>query len=253
MSSHGHAEPVSCALREILLAEGIMAAPFPPIAETVGFGLSVSALGHDWKLGRAGWAGVGEGDCVFSRDGDVLASFHFGEDVRDDAAEEVAALSVRGCEGYLRSGDRRANVDAMAARLALPVENCHAEMSPQAKADWVGANDERDTLLIGDGANDSLAFNSAYCTGTPAIDRGLLEQKADFFFLGRGLAGVRRLLETADARRRTTRRVLAFALSYNAVAIALSLSGHMSPVAAAVLMPLSSLASLGIVFVGRLK
>jgi len=245
--------PVSCALREILLADGVVAAPFPPIAETVGFGLSASAAGHDWKLGRAGWAGMGEGDCVFSRDGDVLASFYFGEDVRDDAAEEMAALRKRGCEIFLLSGDRRGKVDAMAARLALPVENCHAEMTPQAKADWVVANDQRDTLLIGDGANDSLAFNAAFCTGTPAIDRGLLEQKADFFFLGRGLAGVRRLLETADARRRTTRRVLAFALSYNAVAIALSLSGHMSPVAAAVLMPLSSLASLGIVFAGRLK
>lgn len=250
---HDSLHPVSCALREILLAEGVIAAPFPPIVETVGYGLSVAAAGHDWRLGRAGWAGVGDGDCVFSRDGEVLAAFSFGEDVRDDAAEEVAALQSRGCEIFLLSGDRRAKVDAMAARLALPVENCHAEMSPQAKATWVEVNDQRDTLLIGDGANDSLAFNAAYCTGTPAIDRGLLEQKADFFFLGRGLSGVRRLLETADARRRTTRRVLAFALSYNAVAIGLSLAGHMSPVAAAVLMPLSSLVSLAIVFAGRAK
>ncbi len=245
--------PVSGALRELLLADGLTAAEIPPVNETVGCGLSVTEAGREWRLGRAGWAGVAEGDCVFSREGSVLAAFRFGEDLREDAAEEVAALRRRGCEVYLLSGDRREKVDAMAKRLALPVEQCHAGMSPQEKADWVRAHDAEDTLLIGDGANDSLAFNDAFCTGTPAIDRGLLEQKADFFFLGRGLAGVRRLLEAADTRRRNTRRVLAFALSYNAVAIALSLAGRMSPLVAAVLMPLSSLVSLAIVFVGQPK
>src|SRR5581483_9438020 len=104
---------------------------------------------------------------------------------------------------------------------------------------------------IGDGANDSLAFNAAWCTGTPAIDRGLLEHKADFYFLGRGLAGIRQLLETTDIRRQTVRRVIAFALLYNFAAVAISLTGAMSPVVAAVLMPLSSLFSLALVFTGR--
>jgi Cu2+-exporting ATPase len=121
-------------------------------------------------------------------------------------------------------------------------------MTPDEKADWVRQLDARDTLFIGDGANDSLAFNAAHCTGTPAIDRGLLEHKADFYFLGRGLDGVRRLLDAAAARRRTIRRVLTFTITYNAAAIALSLAGHMNPLAAAILMPASSLVSLAIVF-----
>jgi P-type Cu2+ transporter len=45
-----------------------------------------------------------------------------------------------------------------------------------------------------------------------------------------------------------SRGVIGFAIAYNAVAIAISLAGKMSPLAAAVLMPCSSLVSLAIVF-----
>ncbi len=243
--------PVSCCLRELLLAEGVIPASATRAEETPGVGLEL-VMGHDvWLLGRSGWAGEADGDCVFSRNGRVLAAFQFGENVRADAVEEIAALRARGADIFILSGDRPAKVAAMAARLGLPAAHGHAGMTPQEKADWVRQHDAHDTLLIGDGANDSLAFQAAWCTGTPAIDRGLLERQADFFFLGRGLSGVRRLMETATARRRTTRHVLTFALSYNAVAVALCLAGHMTPVAAAVLMPLSSLVSLTIVWVGR--
>ncbi len=88
------------------------------------------------------------------------------------------------------------------------------------------------------------------CSGTPAVDRGLLEQMADFYFLSRGLGGVRALLSTAATRRRVVRAVVAFAIACNVVAIALSLAGEMSPLLAAVLMPASSLGSLAIVVAG---
>jgi Cu2+-exporting ATPase len=123
-------------------------------------------------------------------------------------------------------------------------------MTPQGKADWVIAHDARDTLMIGDGANDSLAFNAAFCTGTPAIDRGLLEHKADFYFLGRNLEAIRQLLETARLRRHTVHAVLAFALTYNACVVGLAIAGQMNPLAAAILMPLSSLVTIGIVWGG---
>lgn len=243
--------PVSSCLRELLLAEGATPVSAPDLREIVGSGMECVVGEEVWRLGRSGWAGVAEGDCLFSRNGRVLAAFCFEESVRPDAAEEIRTLQGRGCEIFILSGDRPEKVAIMAARLGVPAANCHAAMLPQQKADWVRDIDDQDTLLIGDGANDSLAFNAAYCTGTPAIDRGLLEQKADFYFLGRGLAGIRRLLETAANRQRAVYRVIAFALLYNIVAIAVSMAGAMSPVVASVIMPLSSLISLTIVFTRR--
>jgi len=245
--------PVSGCLREQLLAAGVSCAGAGAVSEVIGFGLELERDGARYRLGRPEWAeapptaGAG-GDCVFTRDGAVLARFAFGEEARADAAEEIAALRGRGCELFILSGDRAAKVAAMADRLALPPAHCLAELSPEEKAAWMTHADSRDTLYLGDGANDSLAFDAAWCTGTPAIDRGLLERKADFYFLGRGLAGVRLLLDTADLRRRAARAVLAFAVAYNAIAVALCLAGRMNPLVAAALMPASSLVSLGIVF-----
>jgi len=125
--------------------------------------------------------------------------------------------------------------------------NCHAGMTPEQKAEWIRNAGAEDVLMIGDGANDSLAFNESFCTGTPAVDRGLLENKADFYFLGRGIGGLRQLLETALLRRKTGRRVLTFTTAYNLVAIGICLHGAMSPLLASVLMPLSSLVSIAIV------
>lgn len=244
--------PVSGCLREQLLAAGVSGTAAGPVHEVVGFGLELEHGGARYRLGRPGWAASGGtgGDCLFTRDGAVLTRFAFGEEARGDAAEEIGALRRRGCEVYILSGDRHAKVAAMADRLALPRASCLGELSPQQKADWMTHHDDRDTLYLGDGANDSFAFDAAWCTGTPAIDRGLLEQKADFYFLGRGLAGVCLLLDTAQTRRRTAHRVVAFAIAYNAVAVAICLAGRMNPLLAAVLMPASSLISLGIVFLG---
>jgi len=270
--------PVAGCLREQLLADRVEPANASAIHETIGFGLEMEHGGATWRLGRPEWiadanvtqtllsatpdpiraqasqTGVSApqpaADCVFSRDGEPLAAFRFGEAARDDAREEIAALRERGCEVFILSGDRRAKVDAMADRLHLPRERCLGELSPDEKAVRVHELDARDTLYLGDGANDSLAFDAAWISGTPAIDRGLLEQKAGFYFLGRGLSGVRALLATAALRRRTAHAVVAFAIAYNLVAVALCLAGFMSPLLAAILMPASSLVSLAIVFAG---
>jgi Cu2+-exporting ATPase len=195
-------------------------------------------------------AGESNGDCLFTRDGEPLAAFRFGEEARADAREEIAALRADGRAVFILSGDRAAKVASMADRLGLPPDDCLGELSPNDKAARVRQLDARDTLYLGDGANDSLAFDAAWISGTPAIDRGLLEQKAGFYFLGRGLDGVRALLATAALRRRTARAVVTFAIAYNAVAVALCLAGLMSPLLAAILMPASSLVSLAIVFLG---
>ena len=67
---------------------------------------------------------------------------------------------------------------------------------------------------------------------------------------GRGIAGIRALFEIDEARRRTGVALLIFMIAYNAVAVGLAVAGWMNPLFAAVLMPLSSLATLVIVGMG---
>ena len=189
-------------------------------------------------------------DTEFACDGVVLARFRLRDAIRADAAEEIAALHTAGFQSYILSGDRREKVAQMAQQLGIPSAQAMAETTPQAKADWLGRLDRRDTLMLGDGANDSLAFDAAFVRGTPVIHRGVLEGKADFYYLGHGLAGIRRLFEVNETRRRTQAWLLVFSIAYNALAVGLAAAGHMNPLLAAILMPVSSLLSLALVVGG---
>ena len=97
------------------------------------------------------------------------------------------------------------------------------------------------------GLGNRLAFDAALCAGSPVTGRSFLEQKADFFFLGHSLRFVTGLLTVAQLHRRATRRVFAFSVTYNIATAVAGLTGHLSPLVAAVLMPLSSLCTLSLV------
>jgi Cu2+-exporting ATPase len=237
--------PTASCLREHLMAMKV--AGSGETHEFIGLGVELSKDGHLYRLGRKGWSADADGDCVFSCDGDCLAAFNFGDELREDASEEFDALRASGYDLHILSGDNSAKVATMAARLNVKVTQAHGALSPDEKATRLREIGSQRTLMIGDGANDSLAFNNSLCTGTPAIDRGLLERKADFYFMGRSLRGIRSLLDIAVAKRSTVRAVLGFAIAYNVVAVALSINGQMSPLLAAILMPLSSLVTIAIV------
>ncbi len=68
----------------------------------------------------------------------------------------------------------------------------------------------------------------------------MLPGKADFFFLGDGIAAIGRALAAARKLRRVIKQNLAIAILYNVIAVGLCLAGLVTPVVAAVLMPLSS-------------
>ncbi len=260
--------PVSQSLCECLLADGPAApgaSPGPPgeISEETGHGVILQTATTRWSLGRPHWRG-GKGsachiiddktsaahDAEFAGDGVVLARFRFSDAARPGASGEISALQCRGFATYILSGDLGGKVDAMASALGIAPENAIAEATPAGKAEWVRRIDRRDTLMLGDGANDSLAFDAALVRGTPVIHRGVLEGKSDFYYLGRNLAGLQELFTVAAVRRRTQRWLLIFSIAYNVLAVGLAASGRMNPLIAAILMPVSSLMTLLIVVLG---
>ena len=244
--------PVAACLREVLLSRGIEPAAGPgEVREESGFGLQWDSPLGRWRLGRSSWAADDlDGGTVLSLDGTAVARFHFREELRPDAARQVARFQAAGLPVYLLSGDEPSRVEAMGRSLGLPVEHAFGGLTPTGKEALVRRRWEGCALMLGDGANDSLAFDAALCRGTPAVDAGLLEHKADFYMLGRGLGGLESLFRASVVRRRTSLTVAGFALSYNVAAVTVALSGAMNPLLAAVIMPASSLISVGIVLAG---
>ena len=241
----GNLHPVSRSLFEALGATPVEVPR--SLEEVAGQGVKFTADdGVVWSLGRPGWVAQGDGDVVFAGDGQIIAAFRFREALRPETLTAFDSLRSRRFAIHLLSGDREQKVAQTALKLGLAVDEWHAELTPAQKAEHVAALSSQKTLYIGDGANDSLAFEKALCAGSPVTGRNFLEHKADFYFLGNSLRFVPRLLEVARLRQRAVRRVFGFALSYNIATVILSLTGGMSPLLAAVLMPLSSVATLAI-------
>ena len=217
------------------------------VVEQIGFGLSFTDdRGRVWSLGRPQSDALA--DTQFICDGVPLAGFSFSDQLRGESVAEVKSLrEQRGIEVFVLSGDREGKVAELASQLHLPGSNWLSSMTPEQKADWVKSHNEDDTLYIGDGANDSLAFDAALCAGSPVTGRSFLEHKADFYFLGHSMSFVGGMLDVAREHRKAVHRVFAFSVTYNIVTAAAGLMGHLNPLAAAILMPLSSVATLSIV------
>jgi Cu2+-exporting ATPase len=239
--------PVSRCLAAELSKAGARFLPGLQVEEHPGHGLELTRDGSVWRLGAATWAAPraqGAQGVVLSRDREPVAAFPMRDSVRPDAEREIAALRQEGADVWLISGDAPTRVQEMAHRLGVSPRHALGGQRPQDKAAVVAALDSADTLYLGDGVNDSLAFERALCAGTPAIDRPVMPGKSDFFLLGEGIGSIREALRLSRQLRQVVRRVLAVALAYNAVAVAVCLAGWMTPLRATVAMPLSSLSLL---------
>jgi len=147
---------------------------------------------------------------------------------------------------YILSGDQDERVQAISNALGVTPEHVHAGLSPEDKARLVSEIDSERALFLGDGANDSLAFDAAHMSGAVA-GRGLLEAKSDFYFLSSGLRFLPQMFRLAERHALAVRAVFIFSLIYNLTAVAVCLLGLMNPLLAAILMPLSSIVSLTLV------
>jgi Cu2+-exporting ATPase len=247
---------VARSLRESLLAghSGLSlrdASQF--IEEAVGQGVAwTDAGGNEWTLGKPGWRNrmPSSAHALLCQNGLIVATFEFEEDVRDDARAMFAYFSARQLATAILSGDAASRVHSIATQLGLPEARTRAACSPQDKAAWIERHAEGQALMIGDGANDSLAFDAAICRGTPVVDKSILEASADFFFFGRSLQCLPLLFQVARQRRRTVILIFTAAVAYNLAAVGLSLAGMMHPLLAAIIMPLSSIATLAIAWLG---
>lgn len=240
----GNLHPVSRSLFDAM-GPGKDAFADREVNEVPGMGLSFTdSDGHVWSLGRHPQAAS---DSVFLRDGATFAGFNFRDQLRSESISEVQALQRRRIAAFILSGDREPKVAETAAQLSLPRDHWQHSLTPEQKAERVAAHDAQNTLYIGDGANDSLAFDAAHCAGSPVTGRSFLEHKADFYFLGHSMRFATGLLDIAAQHRRAVHRVFGFALSYNIATVVAGLMGHLSPLAAAVLMPSSSVVTLSLV------
>ena len=232
----GH--PLSRALSDQL---GDGATAFPgEITESPGRGVEGVVDGVRWRLGSAAWCGLHDAGSQFSEvwlsaNGEQYGRFRFNDDLRASAADSIVELGRLGLKARLLSGDRPAPVAAVAD--ALGIEHAHAGLLPEQK---VAAVSHGKTMMVGDGINDAPALRAAYVSMAPASAADIGRSAADFVFTGDDLGAVPFVIDTARRAARIVSQNLVLAIGYNAVAVPLAISGHVTPLIAAIAMSSSS-------------
>jgi Cu2+-exporting ATPase len=180
-------------------------------------------------------------------DGEVRALLGLGDPLRSDAVPTLLRLRALGHRLAILSGDRQRVVDALAGQLEAQAvtrlfEQQRGELSPEDKLAWVEEmRAQGSVFMVGDGVNDAGALAAA-SVGIAVHGGAEASLQAAHVFATR--AGVRPVLELMQGARRAVavlRSNLAVSLVYNVLAVGLTLSGHITPIWAAVIMPLSSL------------
>ena len=174
--------------------------------------------------------------------GRPAAVLAFGDRLRKEARDLVARLRTSG-DVYVLSGDHAGAVEAVAAELGLGPDEAWADVAPEAKRRFVERlqGEGRTVAMIGDGVNDAAALEAAD-VGI-AVEGGATPSlvAADVFLTRGGLRPVAELLGGSRRVMRRIRQMLALSLLYNLAGALAALFGLVTPVVAAVAMPISSL------------
>ncbi|MER9714491.1 cation-translocating P-type ATPase [Mesorhizobium sp. M0174] len=223
------------------------------VSEHPGFGIEATAAGSTWRLGRRGWAGwkarTGResryGGTVLTKDGIIVASFVFEDALRADARAAVEQLNNARVSAQMLSGDTAAACGEVAA--ALGIHHFVPALLPSGKVEYIEtlAKDGHKVLMIGDGLNDTPALSAAHVSIAPATAADVGRKAADFVFLRESLSAVPLALDVSRKAGRLIRQNIAIAIIYNAVAVPIAISGHVTPLIAAIAMSASSLLVIG--------
>lgn len=175
--------------------------------------------------------------------GVVVGAAGLGDRLRADALESLVALRARGWRSIMASGDAPFVAQSVGRALRFDEADVHGAMSPEGKLALVEAlrADGTHVVMVGDGVNDAAAIAAATVGVEVHGGAEACLATADVFLARPGLTPLRQLVDGAERTVRVIRRNFAFSLSYNAIGAALAVAGLLTPLIAAVLMPLSSL------------
>jgi Cu2+-exporting ATPase len=178
--------------------------------------------------------------CLFVN-GRLAAFIMLGEETKPGARDLLNGLKARGIPTCLLSGDHPDRVASFARKAGF--EEWRGGVSPEQKQAEAQAFQEKHgaALAVGDGYNDSLLFGEASVSLAVQGAAGPVAAEADAFMTASDPAAILALLRIAAGTRRSLRNCYIVSGIYNTGAISLAVAGFVSPLTAAILMPIASL------------
>jgi len=211
------------------------------IREVPGAGLEANWNGEAVRFGRADWCGGAESSPALRVGDRAAVALQIEETLRPGACEAVTALTESGLPAQIFSGDTLAATARLAKRVGI--DDVQGELRPEQKLaaiEEMQAEGKR-VLMVGDGLNDTAALVAAHASVSPASALDASRTAADIVLLNRSMEDLGSAVRVARTARLRVTQNFAIAAGYNMIAIPVALSGHATPLAAAIAMSLSSI------------
>lgn len=181
-------------------------------------------------FGRA-WAGCGAALVLVAVDGGCVGALALADELRPEAAGSVGALRRLGVGVTLLTGDSAAAARHVATEAGI--DDVRAGLLPQDKLAGIRGLGGH-VCMVGDGVNDALALRSAFVgVAMGGIGSDAAVESADVVLVKDDLSCVPYLVGLSRAVMRKVRQNILFGLGINLVAVALSATGVLVPVTAA--------------------
>lgn len=174
-------------------------------------------------------------------DGRLAGVATIGSVLQDDARAAVERLRAAGFQVRVLSGDDPRAVRAAAAEAGIAPAHCEGDADPERKLAVIESlRGSGPVVMVGDGVNDAAALAAADVGIAVHGGAEASLAAADAFLSEPGIAAVADLVDGARRTLGVIRRNFAAALFYNLIAAGLAIGGVVTPLLAALLMPLSS-------------
>ena len=199
---------------------------------------------HEVRVGSADFCGRQNPEADYgvylAIDGRAVARFHIADPVREDARGAVDALKQAGIAPTMVSGDAPDRCAELARVLEIDYV---ARQAPETKLEITRELQlkGRRVLAVGDGINDVPALAAADVSVAVLESSDLVKSRTDVLLLSRRLGALVDLVHVGRRAVRVIHQNLAWALTYNLVAIPFAALGFMPPWVAALGMASSSI------------
>ena len=171
----------------------------------------------------------------------LLGWIDVADEIRPEAKEVIATLHKQGIHTILLSGDRKIKCEQVGK--ALGIQEIISEQSPSDKLNKLEALTKiSPTAMVGDGINDAPALAKATIGISLSNASHIAIQSAQVILMNQGLKNLPMALGLGRRTYETIKENLAWAFSYNIIAIpvaALGLLGTWGPTYGALIMGLS--------------
>lgn len=237
--------PLSTAIAQHLKPKVMDTLTAEDFMEIKGKGVSGTYKGQRYAIGSATFCAVEMKDNTdtisFAKLGSKQVAFIFSSQLRSGIVE-LLSKNLSTYRLHMVSGDN-AKDSALFSPIFPKNSVLKFNCNPKDKLDYIqNLKDQgKKVMMVGDGLNDSGALAAAHVGIAISEDMFRFTPSSDGIIDGSKLNTLHRLLKTSAYSKRVIAICMIFSISYNIIGLSFALTGNLSPLVAAVLMPLSSI------------